>query len=515
MSGRVPLIVLAVAATAGLFFASFSTFDFVQHLDRQVHDIHCSFVPGLVEQSEGAEGCAVTMMSPYSSLFRKAVWGGIPISLAAMSVFAFILFRSFDLMGREPEEQPAGADVLLAATLIPVVASGIMGWIAYSELQAACKLCIGIYASSAGVFLAAVVGRRVLLKAFVASGKGRVPGAGQWMTGIAQLGIFVSLPILGYVVIAPDNDSFIGSCGALEEPADPYGVMIDMGGPANAVEAIEVFDPLCPACRAFEERLEAAGLDQRIKRRAVMFPLDAECNWMVSSSMHPGACAVSEAVLCAAENDAVGAQAVIDWAFANQDQIIAATKADPGAAASMVAAQFSALDGCLGSAETKQRLNKSLRWTVTNRLPVLTPQLYVDGVKLCDEDTDLGLDWALTRMLKLHEAGELIERTVPQDPVEAPEKPKKKRRRAKPAAQPTPEPSPKPASEGGEPSPAPEPVAPEPVALEPGPAEEEKAEPAADEDKAAPAPEPNPPEPAPAKEEKKPDEPVAGEGGAP
>lgn len=514
MSGRVPLIVLAVAATAGLFFASFSTFDFVQHLDRQVHDIHCSFVPGLVEQSEGAEGCAVTMMSPYSSLFRKAVWGGIPISLAAMSVFAFILFRSFDLMGREPEEQPAGADVLLAATLIPVLASAIMGWIAYSELQAACKLCIGIYASSAAVFLAALVGRRFLLKEFVASGKGRVPGAGQWLTGVAQLGIFVSLPILGYVVIAPDNDSFIGSCGTLEEPADPYGVMIDMGGPDNAVEAIEVFDPLCPACRAFEERLTAAGLDQKIKRRAVMFPLDAECNWMVSSSMHPGACAVSEAVLCAAENDAVGAEAVIEWAFANQDEIIAATKADSGAAADMVAAQFSALDGCLGSAETKQRLNKSLRWTVTNRLPVLTPQLYVDGVKLCDEDTDLGLDWALTRMLKLHDAGELYERTIQQDPVEAPEKTKKKRRRTKPAGQPKPEPAPAPAPtpEGGDGPPAPEP-APQPVDKpaedkpEPAPSEE-KAAPAPSEDKAAPPPEPE-------KEEKKPEPVPAAEGGAP
>jgi hypothetical protein len=25
--------------------------------------------------------------------------------------------------------------------------------------------------------------------------------------------------------------------------------------------------------------------------------------------------------------------------------------------------------------------------------------LYVEGVKLCDEDTDLGMDWALSRLL--------------------------------------------------------------------------------------------------------------------
>jgi hypothetical protein len=36
------LLGLALLACAlGLFFTGFSTFDFVQHLDRQVHGIHC------------------------------------------------------------------------------------------------------------------------------------------------------------------------------------------------------------------------------------------------------------------------------------------------------------------------------------------------------------------------------------------------------------------------------------------------------------------------------------------
>jgi hypothetical protein len=47
----------------------------------------------------------------------------------------------------------------------------------------------------------------------------------------------------------------------------------------------------------------------------------------------------------------------------------------------------------------KTKLNRSMRWVVQNELPVITPQLYVDGVKLCDADTDLGLDWALSRLL--------------------------------------------------------------------------------------------------------------------
>jgi hypothetical protein len=49
---------------------------------------------------------------------------------------------------------------------------------------------------------------------------------------------------------------------------------------------------------------------------------------------------------------------------------------------------------------TKTRLTQSLRWAVRNQVPVLTPQFYVDGKRLCDEDTDLGLEYTLTRMLR-------------------------------------------------------------------------------------------------------------------
>src|SRR3569623_1082304 len=79
------LVVVLVGAVLGLVFAGVSTYDFVQHLDRQVHSLHCSFIPG-VTHSDPTSGCQVAMMSPYSSIFRTHVWGGIPISLGAMSV---------------------------------------------------------------------------------------------------------------------------------------------------------------------------------------------------------------------------------------------------------------------------------------------------------------------------------------------------------------------------------------------------------------------------------------------
>ena len=116
---------------------------------------------------------------------------------------------------------------------------------------------------------------------------------------------------------------------------------------------------------------------------------------MVSNTLHPGACMMSEAVLCADKN----ADAVIAWAFEHQDEVRTAASTDVAAAQALVVAKFPELKSCIGSPAVKSRLNKSLRYAVANQLPVLTPQLYVQNEKLCDADTDLGLDYALTRLL--------------------------------------------------------------------------------------------------------------------
>lgn len=399
-------LLLVVAAAAGLYFAAFSTYDFVQHLDRQLNDIHCSFIPGIAAtDASGASGCRVALMSPYSSVFRREVWGGIPISLPAMSVFAFLLFRGLDLWLNRREQDRGATRFLVAATLLPVLASAVMGYIAFAKLGAACKLCMGIYASSVVGFVAALLQWRQASARRLGEEVGLVgeplPGEpdqgmrGHLMSFLEGVG-FVAVPVLVYLVAMPDYSKYLGSCGTLAKPEDPYGVMVPMGQQGSGKETIEVFDPLCPACLGFETRLEASGLASQLKRRAVLFPLDPTCNWMVGSAVHPGACTVSEAVLCAGERSA----AVIDWAFDHQEEIRAAADARPEAAAEMVGAAFPELKSCLGSPAVRSKLNKSLRWAVANQLPVLTPQIYIEGRKLCDEDTDLGMDYALSRMLK-------------------------------------------------------------------------------------------------------------------
>jgi hypothetical protein len=228
--------------------------------------------------------------------------------------------------------------------------------------------------------------------------------AAMFAAGVA----FVAVPVVLYLALAPDHARFIGTCEGLPHPEDSYGVMVRVERAASrGAPVIEVLDPLCPACRAFEQRLTASGLAGELDRKAVMFPLDNTCNWMVTEATHPGACTVSEAVLCAGDK----APEVIAWAFDEQDRIRTETAADPGAAARIVKQRFPELASCVGSPDARSRLNKSMRWIVANNIRVLTPQVFVANVKLCDEDVDLGLEYTLSNMLERRARGALA--TVP------------------------------------------------------------------------------------------------------
>lgn len=397
-------LVLLLAALAGLGFAGFATYDFVAHLDRQVHGLHCSFFPGIgATDVTGASGCHVTLMSSYSSVFRTDIWGGLPIALPAMSVFSFLAFFAVFLIVTRRQKDSRATLFLLLGTLLPVLTSAGLGYVSLVTLGTACKLCVGIYVSSGVAFVAAaglyVIARRA---ADDSPEEGALTPPAEEMTpktlavafavGVA----FVGVPALAYALGAPEFDEYIGACGQLAEVEDEGGVLMPLGAPLPGVPVIEVLDPLCGACRGFEQRLGAVEAASGISRRVLLFPLDKTCNWMIDDTIHPGACAISEAVICA-QDDAAD---VLDWAFANQDAILTAARADADAAARMARERFPDLAPCIGSAAARARLNLSLRWAVDHELPVLTPQLYVGQTRLCDADTDLGLDYVLTQLIE-------------------------------------------------------------------------------------------------------------------
>lgn len=387
VAARPWLVAVAAAALFGGLFAGISTSDFVAHLDRQEHAIHCSFIPGAAGQP-GESGCKAVMMSPYSSLFRTAMWGGLPISLLALAVFAYLVYRALDLALRAAPSRRETA-FLVAATLLPVAMSLIYGTISAVKLDALCKLCAGVYASSALGAIFALIAHAKADRAGFASAP--VPHARWFAEGV----LFVALLAGAYVLFAPRSPKAIEGCGTLVKSDDPAGIILPLEGLIGGTPSIAVLDPLCPSCKAFDERLAAAGLDQQLNLRAVLFPLDATCNWMLKNSLHPGACAVSEAMLCAKDD----ARRILAWAFAHQEALRATAEKSEQSVREQILAEFPKVKGCLGTAAARNKVNKSLRWAVANALPVLTPQLFIGDRRVCNEDTDLGLEYTVTAML--------------------------------------------------------------------------------------------------------------------
>ncbi|MBW2461312.1 MAG: hypothetical protein JRH11_06670 [Deltaproteobacteria bacterium] len=444
------LVVVFVAAVAGGVFSSVSTYDFVAHLDRQVHGIHCSFLPGIDRaDASGATGCHVTLMSPYSSVLRTSVWGGIPVALPGISVVAFLAFAALFLGLRRRSHDVKSAWFLVAATALPLLTSVGMAYLSLVTLGAACKMCIGIYAASGVAFIGALgfvfSARRGNRREREAPAEADAEADEPAQAGAAALGIafaigvvFVAAPVAAYAATAPDFGRYVGACGELTKLEIADGVLIPLGPQSGGTEVIEVLDPLCSACRGFERRFEAADFAPQVSRKALLFPLDDACNWMIGDAIHPGACAVSEAILCA--NDR--AEEVLGWAFEEQDAIRTAAEDDPDAAGRMATRRFPFIADCIGTPRVRARLNLALRFAVDNQMPIITPQVYVGGTRLCDEDTDLGMDYALARLLSRTGAGAARVQTVEAEDlvareVEREQAPRPSIRRAPPAARET------------------------------------------------------------------------------
>jgi uncharacterized membrane protein len=398
----ISLIAFVVFAAVGTAFSLASAHDFVAHLDRQVHSVTCSYIPGLSDSAGSlSSGCYTVMMSPYSSVLRQSTWGGVPIAIPSLGVFAFALFWGIGLIVRRRELGHGHLAFAVAAALLPAVVSVVYWVISVKVIGTVCKNCVGVYVASFGMLASAGV-------AFFLSRRGREDGAPaplpwRWYgVSFVEGLLFVALPLMLFLALKPAYTEEMGRCGGLIHTDDKYGVRVKINDNPAGIDAVELVDPLCPACKAFHDRLEASGQLGRLDLEAVLFPLDDKCNWMVDEALHPGACTLSEAVLCAGGR----APEVLDWSLDNHVELRDLAGKDPAALVSRVKQRFPFVADCLGKPAVRSKVNRSLRWVISNSSKVMTPQLFVQGVKLCDEDSDLGLDYALGRMLETSTAPE-------------------------------------------------------------------------------------------------------------
>jgi uncharacterized membrane protein len=223
MRPQIALVVVLVAAMAGFTFSAVSTYDSVAHLDRQIHGLHCTYFLGFgTADLSGSSGCHTTLMSHYSSVFRQSIWGGVPVSLPAMSVFCFIFFWGLWMIAMRRQTDRMAIGFLVASTALPVLASFYMGYLALVTLKAGCKLCIGIYVASLLAFIAAFYLWYGVTKQ-ASDDRGNSTGSSdtnrltyRGLTVAFVLGLFfVAVPVVSYAASVPDFSHYIGKCGSL------------------------------------------------------------------------------------------------------------------------------------------------------------------------------------------------------------------------------------------------------------------------------------------------------------
>lgn len=430
---------LALAASVlGLAFGMSSALDYASHLDRQLHDIHCGFIPGLGATSAADTGCRVAMYSPYAALFRDRYWGGIPIALFAVGAFAFFAAFSLYLLLAHHRAPKRAAQFFLAAGTTPFLASAVMAAISALRLGTFCQTCIGIYISSAALLVASIAyfaaerraTRRALETKLPAAAieppssegdKQEAPESSEAVPAVPQvsagpsapetprtggfllipvwlmaLGLCAIAPAFLYVSALPNYANYVSGCGKLAKPAETTGALLRITPPRAKVPATLFVDPLCPTCKALHKRLDADGVLDKLDITLVLFPLDNECNWMLDRALHPGSCVVSKAILCSEHR----AMQVLDWAYDHQEELLADAKAGAGIVnvRARIRENFPGLEACIESKDTSLRLNRMLRYIVNNQLPVSTPQMFLAETRVCDEDTDMGLTYTLNRI---------------------------------------------------------------------------------------------------------------------
>jgi uncharacterized membrane protein len=410
--GRIPSRRAAVAALVasflGLVFAAYSTYDYAVHLDRQVHAIHCSFIPGAPASTDGDNPCKTALFSAYSALFRGTYWGGVPISLFALGAFCFFAaFALYLVMGGERISKRAWP-FLAAASLLPLAASIGMFFVSVTHLHTLCKLCVGIYVSSIVLAVSAFVGARahrgaredLATSATVPAPAASAPSRAEpWTLAILWtvcLGVAALLPAVVYVSALPDYAPLLAKCGKLPGSLDRRGLLkITTESPVRPVLLFE--DPLCPSCKAFHARLLDEGIYDRLDVTLALFPLDSECNWMLDRALHPGACTMSRAVLCG--GNGAKARQVLEWSYDNQEELQALAKQGEKALTAKIAERWgSDLAACVSGKAAAAQLNQQLHVAANAHIPVSTPQMFLGEQRICDEDTDLGLKYTMAQL---------------------------------------------------------------------------------------------------------------------
>ncbi len=304
------------------------------------------------------------------ALSRWSVLLGVPV--AAWGLVGYALAAALSAWGlssrRLHPRWPAGLLLLFGAAAVSL--SLVLAWISKAIIGAWCLLCIGSWAASLGLLVAAWWACRPA--GAMASIREDLRAAGRQPRRVALLALLGLAGLLALVAGYPRLEAGARKAGTGGSTSGPNLVALPPPLPAALGPAVLFSDYECPFCALAHDELREAlrkRPDIQVVRRH--FPLDQSCNPIVLRPMHLKACQLARAAICA---EAQGQfEAMDDALYASQkapapvEELAARLKLDLG--------RFKA---CLTSSATEARLADDVAAGMRLKLRS-TPTYVVDG----------------------------------------------------------------------------------------------------------------------------------------
>jgi protein-disulfide isomerase/uncharacterized membrane protein len=374
-------------------------------------------------------GCATVARSRWSEV------GGVPLAALGAAFYSGVaLLLLLGLLAGPPARAAAAALALLALVLAVAVDVALLG-IQAVAIRAFCKLCLLTYAINALAVIAllparrdgAVVGEavprrdgRLALAAWVVAALAVAAGVAVAEFGLSRGEAGAGAAVLGLPAPSTggagaggggDVERYREEARAASEQARRLQEILDdpqkleryfaerasrefeqapvhtldlagvpLKGPAPApIKVVEYADFLCPMCRnvagAFNAYLPGSG--GRVGVYFKNYHLDAECNPNVRPTVHPGACLLALAGICAQDQGRF-------WPFHDAvfgSQLNNPQQPDVLRLAGQAGLDVAALQACLDGGTARARLNAQIS-EGKNAGVDATPTLFINGKRL-------------------------------------------------------------------------------------------------------------------------------------
>jgi len=310
--------------------------------------------------------CDKVATSPYSVVLGVpvAAWGVLAYGAAA-------LLAGWGLTSRRLHAAwPSG--LLFLFGLGAVAGSAVLAYVSEFVIGSWCLFCMISWSAAV-----------VLLGAAWAAVKGSGPGAaiGADLSALsARPAASGGAVVAGLALVGTLVGAYPRYWDHAKPPAPPAGP----AGPTAPTPPVQLADPAmgavlysdyeCPFCANAHLELKsalAARPDIRVVKRH--FPLDQSCNAAVKRAIHPDACRLARAAICAEAQGRL--EEMDDLLYANQQ-----AKRPVEALAAQIGLDPARFQACLGAAETEQRLQADIADALQAKVKA-TPTYFVGGVE--------------------------------------------------------------------------------------------------------------------------------------